>query len=567
MRVPGGDGEGRCRCRGRPQARSHHHHHPIIVLSQSSSNHLTWRISPVWIPHHVSQPRVTKESMETRRLLLEVEVEGRIRSVSFPRNAGFEAIKSVLAREFAPKSLVGVSYLSDGKFVDIDSVASLEGYLRHDPLPPLKVAISSVAASPPAPTLRGTSDKVKQTPTKPPSGGSGMMAPPKPLPDFAGLVDIPPERLFDVLLAASATQTDSSGGQSAVRREKIRRLAVYLAAPPEALLASPLLSTFLSEIAALVDESSRAAFLLGRAGVDLSVVRLLKAFDRPPSRPEDALLFGAIICLSLAPRNRTSMVLAGVVPPLVRMLVANPNLHITNPVTAKFLLQAIAAIANGEPVLSESFVKAGAAAPLVGLLAAHPDLPATGPEVAEALLDAIGVLTWDPENATAFGQAGVAAPLARMLTAHPDLHAAHPGVAVSLLTAIGNMAEVAEIRTALVSAGVVGPLVRLLGADHLTPNISNQLLDAIDSISGDPASIAALIRAGVVDPLIRLLPRLPTPDSVVAEPLLRVVAALAGDPAGRASFAAARPHLERFLGCPGVDPRLAAAVRIMLKDA
>ncbi|KAJ4458256.1 hypothetical protein PAPYR_6076 [Paratrimastix pyriformis] len=64
--------------------------------------------------------------------------------VLFPKGAGFEALKSLIARQFAPNPVVGeISYLSEGETFAITTDEALEGYLQESPLPPLKISLSS----------------------------------------------------------------------------------------------------------------------------------------------------------------------------------------------------------------------------------------------------------------------------------------------------------------------------------------------------------------------------------------------------------------------------------------
>ncbi|KAJ4459469.1 hypothetical protein PAPYR_4517 [Paratrimastix pyriformis] len=263
------------------------------------------------------------------------------------------------------------------------------------------------------------------------------------------------------------------------------------------------------------------------------------------------------------PENITAFGRAGVVAPLVSMLVANPNLPTSHPDASQNLLGVIGPLATMNPENRAAFRRAGVAAPLVRLLTAHPNLPA-GPGVMELLL-AIRNLTMDPETVP-FGD-GVVAPLVGLLAASdPNLPATDCTLAEVLLVSIAHLALDPRHRAAFGLAGVTPPLVRMLVAARpnlptSSPDAVEPLLMAIRNLSANPANAESLVGAGVATPLVGLLsahPDLPAASPDVAEGLLGAIANLAmfwdhGAAFGRAGAAA---PLVRLLTA---HPKLATA--------
>ncbi|KAJ4455802.1 hypothetical protein PAPYR_9164 [Paratrimastix pyriformis] len=96
--------------------------------------------------------------MEATMVTLVLLAEGRKRKVPFPRNAGFEELKSLLAREFAPKTIVEFSYMSDGDvFASAATPNAAPSPTSTQSPPPNEPPLSAHADTPNEPSLHSQS--------------------------------------------------------------------------------------------------------------------------------------------------------------------------------------------------------------------------------------------------------------------------------------------------------------------------------------------------------------------------------------------------------------------------
>ncbi|KAJ4457997.1 hypothetical protein PAPYR_6395 [Paratrimastix pyriformis] len=94
-------------------------------------------------------------SMATQKVVLILTCEGKTkRKVLFPKDAGFEAFKTLIARQFAPESVDEISYVYEGETFVIGTDDTLEGFLLEDRPPPLKITLSGSHGE--QPTATGT---------------------------------------------------------------------------------------------------------------------------------------------------------------------------------------------------------------------------------------------------------------------------------------------------------------------------------------------------------------------------------------------------------------------------
>ncbi|KAJ4457996.1 hypothetical protein PAPYR_6394 [Paratrimastix pyriformis] len=81
--------------------------------------------------------------MATQKIALILTCEGKPkRKVLFPKDAGFEAFKTLIARQFVPESVDEISYMYEGETFGIDTDGTLEGYLLENTLPHLMITLS-----------------------------------------------------------------------------------------------------------------------------------------------------------------------------------------------------------------------------------------------------------------------------------------------------------------------------------------------------------------------------------------------------------------------------------------
>ncbi|KAJ4459444.1 hypothetical protein PAPYR_4490 [Paratrimastix pyriformis] len=436
-----------------------------------------------------------------------------------------------------PESVVEIAYALEDDVFAIAADDSLEAYFHENPLPPLKITLTSAAVTPT---------------NEPPPGGAAPLGTLPPLSMCAlrleaiGLpprtVEIAPDQVeamrledFMGLLTAQFEGRALAGapaiGASSVAVTGLVDSAESLHALLRASLTQPVVLQVplrpLPPTAAKAErkkakkqkqkerchaaESQQAAAVQGadtsrppNAPTGRERIRALVArLAAPVADPSMAAALSEIISLVRGDeKNALLLRRAGVVDPLVRLLNTHPNLPATRPAVAEQLLGAVACLSVG-PENAHAFERAGAVAPLVRLLNAHPNLPTTSPGVAEQLLAAICNLSSSVEPA------GVAAPLVRLITAHPDLPASQPAVASQLFDTVAHLSDHPETRAAFGRAGVAVPLARHFTAHPelcaTSPAVAGNLLAAIAELSLDSKIRAALGRAGVVAPLVRLL--------------------------------------------------------------
>ncbi|KAJ4459795.1 hypothetical protein PAPYR_4192 [Paratrimastix pyriformis] len=475
-------------------------------------------------------------------------VEGsKSRKVLFLKNAGFEALKSLIKREFTADSVIEISYLSDGESFAIATDDSLEGFLQENPLPPLKIILSSAASQPPS-QLPCAGNDAKQTPAEPPS----VTIPLEPLPplpmcilrlEAIGLsprtVEIPPDQAdsmrledFTVLLASQFEGRSVMGapaiGASAGAATGLVDSAESLHSLLRASLAKPLVLQVPLNPLTVANSTKRK--------------RKPKKEQPHAAEPQQAAHAQVEVPLPAASRGGppTPADRNGPIRALLARLATPMDVLLANlPMFASLLRETFCVVHEDEkttvPLLAASLVK----------LIDHPDLPTVCPAAAEQLVGEIGELCWKPEHRASFGRAGATAPLVKMLIANPTVPIANPRLAQSLLGAINNLSVDHPVNQAsLGRAGVAAPLVRLLNAYpdlHTTcPVVAETLLAAVSILSSHDEIAPTFERAGVVTPLARLLiayPNLPATCPGVAQHILRAMVSLSTLPECRASFA------------------------------
>ncbi|KAJ4454439.1 hypothetical protein PAPYR_10857 [Paratrimastix pyriformis] len=547
-------------------------------------------------------------------IMLVLGVEGaRKRRIPFPKSAGWEVLKSMIAREFDADAIAEISYSIDGKVFAIAGNDSLRGYLQENPRPPLMITLSSAvptassaastSATPvgvPRPAIP-TSTPPHSEPPLPSATPCGLAPPPPPPPpplrptldndtcpngsppnNDSSLEPLPPLPMCALRLeAVGLPQRTVEITPDQVDSMRLADFMGLLAAQFEghAVAGAPAVGAVPEGISGLVD-STEALHALLKASLTQPVtlqvpLRSLptdKADRKKHKHKKNRGQKGCQATEEVKPavgaqaegdgrRDTADAAPRDVVPPPTDPPPAQRIRELAAALTAFPTESFLANTALARAVLgaiTELVLKDERLAPIFGRagvvaplvrMLAATDLATTCPAVAEQLLLAIANLALD--NTALFGRAGVAAPLVRMLT-HPDLPTMNA--------------------TALVRAGVVAPLVRLLDTrpDLLTANyaVAEQLLPAVANLAVDPETSAALGRAGVVPPVLRILaahPDLPIASPSMTLQLIAVISNLSAYcPANRAALAAARPGLERYLGLPGVDQKLVRGVLFLL---
>ncbi|KAJ4459470.1 hypothetical protein PAPYR_4518 [Paratrimastix pyriformis] len=498
--------------------------------------------------------------MEQHTITLVLAVEGaKKRRVPFPRNAGFEALKSLIAREFCPESLVEISYMCDGDTFEKPAPATSADTTRV-----------TAPATPPESAPAGPCANLKQIPNEQPP------APPlEPLPLLAmcalrlEAIGLPPRTVEIAPDEAEAMRLEEFMGLLAAHFE-----GRSVAGAP-AIGASPEAVTGVGQQGAAGVSAAHPQlvadwkYLSSQVRPEDLVAMLVQHPDLPASDPTTAEhLLVALDFISVDIEKATSLLRAGAAAPLIRMLAAYPALPASSPALARDLLRAVSNLTD--PLVTVPFGD-GAVAPLARMLINHPNLPSASPDVAEELYAAIGNLAMDSAIEVAFGRAGVAAPLVGLLKAYPDLAASQPCVAEQIYMDIRNLSTKPDNRAAFMSAGVAAPLVRLL-IDHpnlpaASPSVAETLLGAISNLAVEPRHRPALGRAGMAAPLVKMLAAHPDPTPGVAQALVLAIGHLAGDPDNRAAFMRAgvfHPLLRVVPRVPTTDPEVTEVVQLCM---
>ncbi|KAJ4459454.1 hypothetical protein PAPYR_4500 [Paratrimastix pyriformis] len=525
-------------------------------------------------------------AMMSEKVSLVLSVEGaKKRRVPFLKSAGFEALKSLIAREFGTESLVKISYLSDGDVFGGDSARPASNPVVNKRIYGDFWSSRITTSARNVPTAKSDGDNqaahddhVKQIPNDPP----------EPLPALAmctlrlEAVGLPPRTVEIAPDQVEAMRLEEFMGLLATHFEgRSIAGAPAIGATPEA-------------VTGLVDSAESLHSVL-RASLAQPVVLQVPLRPLPPSAakaerkkpkkqkpkesphaaepPQQQAAHAHVAASASPPRGGGPPTdLAG----RIRALVS--RLALTDPVDADMLtittgLQEIIRLVREDfraaaarcdlptpnpaaqlflgaishlLVASENtivFGRAGVVAPLVKLLTANPTMLTTSPETLEQLLTVVALLSDHSELRAGFGRAGVAAPLVRLLAADPNLLTASPAVAEKLLVAITGLAAAPENMVAFGRAGVAAPLVRWF-TDHpdlpaSNPALAEHLLGAIAHLAVDPANMVSFARAGLLVPLVRLLTSrtdLPTTSPGVAEVLLLAIRNLAADTNNRAAF-------------------------------
>ncbi|KAJ4459496.1 hypothetical protein PAPYR_4551 [Paratrimastix pyriformis] len=529
---------------------------------------------------------------ESARLVLTVE-GARKRRVPFPRNAGFEALKSLIAREFAPKSLVEISYQSDGDVFAIAADESLKDYLQENPLPPLCITLSSVVTQAAVtPNLTITSAMEISAPASLPQARAmetaGAAAPesslqPQPLPGTDNARQAPNEqqppappleprpplamctlRLEAIGLPPRTVEIAPDWVEAMRLEEFMGLLTVEFEGRPVA--GAPAIGASPETITGLVD-SAESLHVLLRASLAQPVVLQVPLQPLPPTaaeaerkkkikKPKPRMVdAGQPVVVPTAPRpeedrnGKIRALAAGLAVP-VDSLLANLS------ATTRLLYEAYC-LMRGDEKAASLLGRAGAVTSLARLLRAVPsDLPTTNPGMAQALFAALVYLS--DVLATSLRRAGVVAPLVGLI-AHPTLPTANHDAVSLLFEVLRHSVANPENCAAFARAGVVAPLVRLLtvlpGLPAIDPDAAEELFKAIsflafypricasfgragrrDAHRPSPAAhrkpLSSLVRAGVVAPLVGLLtahPGLTTASPAVAEMLLLSIHNLLAD--------------------------------------
>ncbi|KAJ4459445.1 hypothetical protein PAPYR_4491 [Paratrimastix pyriformis] len=498
------------------------------------------------------------------KVLLVLLVEGaRNRRVLFHKNVGFEALKSMLAREFAPESVVEITYsLSDGNVFAIAADDSLEAYWQENPLPPLKITLTSVAASRHRQQAhrRRQPGQQQQQPLEP-SQHPNPIRGAEPLPPLAMCT----LRLEAIGLPPRTVEIAPDRVEAMRLEEFMGLLAAQFEGRPVA--GAPAIGSAPEAVTGLVDSAESLHSVL-RASLAQPVVLQVPLRPLPPTaaKAERKKL--------KRQKQKEQQKEQKKQPPLPRRI-NRPLLLITGEAAAPGLredpvdgetggIETAADSSGGSDVPAddpsrvswllfetvrlvqdEKSVTPPERARLVASVAkllttVRTDLPTSNPSLAELLFVVVGRLAVDPESRAAFGRAGVVGPLVSMLTGLPT---SNPASAEWLFGDIANLAIDSENRTSFGQAGVVGPLVKFLVAHPNLPTthpaVAEKLLGAIRTISMEAENRAAFGRAGVIGPLVGLLnahPDLPATNPAVAEVLLDTIARLSEDPANVASF-------------------------------
>ncbi|KAJ4454443.1 hypothetical protein PAPYR_10862 [Paratrimastix pyriformis] len=498
-----------------------------------------------------AEPLVPETHSQTIMLVLGVE-GARKRRIPFPKSAGLEVLKSMIAREFDADAIAEISYSIDGEvFVEIpdqvDSMrladfmgllaAQFEGTHRQWARYPISAPLQPLQPPPPPAPLQPLQPPLP-APLQPPPALPPPPPPHPPPPTHTSTFFYLPVSSRSCLLSVWHIHTIGSQFPLRPSLQGLVDSTEALHALLKASLTQPVtLQVPLRSLPTAKADRKKHKHKKNRGQKGCQATEEVK-----PAVGEQVEGNGRRNTADAAPRD--------VVPPstdpppaqrimeLAAALTAQPaESFLANTALARAVLGAITELVLEDEHLAPIFGRAGVVAPLVRMLAVT-DLATTCPAVAEQLLLAIANLAL--ENTALFGRAGVAAPLVRMLT-HPDLPTM---VLVRLLLAIANLSP--ENATALVRAGVVAPLVRLLDTrpDLLTANyaVAEQLLPAVANLAVDPETSAALGRAGVVPPVLRILtahPDLPITSPSMTLQLIAVISNLSAyRPENRAALGA-----------------------------
>ncbi|KAJ4459988.1 hypothetical protein PAPYR_4066 [Paratrimastix pyriformis] len=514
---------------------------------------------------------------EVARLVLEVKGTRKQR-VQFPRNAGFEELKSLIARVFAPEYPVNLSYLSDGDVFDIAGDDSLKGYLQENPLPPLKILLTStppMAATPTA-TLMPTNDDVnlgvsmlssQPEPSAAPVATATGETPPgpvRPIPNEPPSAP-PPERLSPLSMCTLRLEANGPPPRTieiAPDQADSMPLEVFMgllssqfngravAGAPEVIASS-------GAVTGRVVRAKSLHALLRASLVKPVVIRVqlmplsptikaerkkLKKMKQKEQRhaaaeppPQQAAAAAQVADAHQpetdahqpevsAPRPADAAIPFEKIRALAARLAAPADTLIMDPSTPG-LLGKICSMARDDPRTISLLRQAGVPASLVRLLteAAHLLFACQQPVLALLPFMTIESLSVDPKIRAAFGRAGVAVPVVSLLVDHPD------------------MAAQRWLRDSS------RPLQLLLAHPDLCtthPVVAEGLLQAIANLALHPANSISFERAGVVPPLVGLLtahPNLPTVTPNLARNLL---AAIGGR---RTSLPTASPAVTKVL--------------------
>ncbi|KAJ4456505.1 hypothetical protein PAPYR_8244 [Paratrimastix pyriformis] len=526
---------------------------------------------------------MTSAQPSSEKVMLVLSVEGaKNRRVPFFRNSGFESLKSMLAREYAPDSIAEISYsLTNGDVFAIAGDDSLEGYLEEIPLPHLKV---SLAAAPPLPAAAALT-------AAPPTAHSDLPTVAETLllgeitnlrvgaETTNGIAEQPPE---PQQLPARATATETQTAAA----------AAIVAAPPAAApeSAQPLgASDDAMQTPAEPTPSGGETAPPEPSLPPLAMCTLqLEAIGLPPRTVEitsdqaDSMRFDDFKRLLAAQFEGRTLAGAPAIGPasgavtglvdseealhqLLRDSLARPVVlqvplqqaeqkkqqktkrkkHKEQPHPADEPQQAAVGVglgarqrevAGGVPVGS----RARRVRRLLDEFATPVDI--ADPKTGRLLSEVIDLVHGQEKNAAEL--AGVVAPLARLLAAVPtNLPTIDPVLAALVFAAIASLAVHAENRLAFLRAHVAHPLVRLLSA-NLDPPIIRlgtvvfELVGTIANLSIDPEDSFYFRQTGVAAPLVKLLIANTNllANPVAAERFLTACHNISADPVNKASF-------------------------------
>ncbi|KAJ4459453.1 hypothetical protein PAPYR_4499 [Paratrimastix pyriformis] len=547
----------------------------------------------------------------SEKVTLVLDVEGaKKRRVPFVKNAGFEALKLMIGREYATKSIVEIGYLSDGDLFAIAGDDSLEGYLQENPLPPLKITLSSMpmtaapptistltptgpstavtgisapppqaqsnlptettraeaaigpataaahsapAAPTPAPPIPGADDMVKPTAKKPPS-----TPPLEPLPPLAMCT----LRLEAAGMPPQTVEIDPEEAEDMGLLDFMKLMAVRFEG--RIVTGAPAIGASSGDVTGLVDSAKtvRAVMRASRVHPVVLLVPLLPLRPQPPqpsqpSQPSQPPPADKAERKKLKKKQKPKEQRRTAESQPAEGAAAPPGRG-----------QASAPPRGGPP--DPARLKA-----LVSRLSAPVDTLLADPNATTAFLYEIGhLIREDEKTAALLGQAGIVAPLVKLLDVRTNLP---PEVAGLVLVAIACLSMDPGNRTAFGRAGVAATLVGLLGTGLPAtgpPRLAEVLLRTVAILADhDPQNKASLERAGIAPSLVGLLsahPDLLTATPGVAEQLFMAIGNIADDPKhgaafGRAGVAAplarmliANPNLPTT--CPGAAEQFLGAL-------